>query len=138
MSPDERHRLARALAALDMPRPFDDPKARTRRKVALTFVIGCCVFLVAWIVVLAITLPSRYRAGGWWGAWVGYDIGLLIAFASVAWAAWRAKQLLIVALIVTATLLTCDAWFDLTLDWATRTSTSAWPRRCSSSCPSPA
>jgi hypothetical protein len=119
MSPEQRARIARTLAALDAPRPFDDPKARKRRKLALTLAIGCCIFLAAWIGVLAVTLPSRYSAGGWRGAWVGFDVALLLAFASVAWTAWRGKQLLIVCLIVTATLLCCDAWFDLTLDWGT-------------------
>ncbi len=120
MSPEQRACLARTLAALDRPGTFDDPKAGLRRKIALAVVISCCVFLVFWICVLAVTLPSRYRAGGWRGAWVGFDIVELMAFASVAWAAWRGKQLLIVCLIVTATLLCCDAWFDLTLDWGTR------------------
>ena len=119
MSPEQRARIARTLAALDAPRPFDDPKARKRRKLALTLAIGCCIFLAGWIGVLAVTLPSRYSAGGWRGAWVGFDVALLLAFASVAWTAWRGKQLLIVCLIVTATLLCCDAWFDLTLDWGT-------------------
>ena len=119
MSPEQRARIARTLATLDAPRPFDDPKARKRRKLALTLAIGCCIFLAAWIGVLAVTLPSRYSAGGWRGAWVGFDVALLLAFASVAWTAWRGKQLLIVCLIVTATLLCCDAWFDLTLDWGT-------------------
>jgi hypothetical protein len=119
MSPEQRARLARTLAALDAPRLLDDPKARRRRKLALTLAIGCCIFLAAWIGVLAVTLPSRYSSGGWRGAWVGFDVALLLAFASVAWTAWRGKQLLIVCLIVTATLLCCDAWFDLTLDWGT-------------------
>jgi hypothetical protein len=120
MSPEQRARLARTLAALDRPpRTQPDPKARLRRKIALTVVIACCIFLIAWICVLALTLPSRYRAGGWRGAWVGFDIVELIGFASVAWTAWRGKQLLIVSLIVTSTLLCCDAWFDLTLDWGT-------------------
>jgi hypothetical protein len=118
MSPEQRARLARTLAALDRPRP--DPKARLRRKLALSVVLACCVFLVAWIGVLAVTLPSHYRAGGWRGAWVGFDVVELFGFASVAWTAWRGKQLLVVALIVTSTLLCCDAWFDLTLDWGTR------------------
>jgi hypothetical protein len=117
MSPEQRARLARALAGLDAPRFLDDPKAKRRRKLALTLAVGCCIFLAVWIGVLAVTLPSRYSSSGWWGAWVGFDIALLLAFASVAWAAWRGKQLLIVCLIVTATLLCCDAWFDLTLDW---------------------
>jgi hypothetical protein len=119
MSPEQRARLARTLAALDRPHPPYDPKVRLRRKIALTVALACCVFLVAWICVLAVTLPSRYRAGGWRGAWVGFDIVELFGFASVAWTAWRGKQLLIVALIVTSTLLCCDAWFDLTLDWGT-------------------
>src|SRR5215472_3730025 len=119
MSPEQRARLARTLAALDVPRLLDDPRAKRRRKLALTLAIGCCVFLAAWIGVLAVTLPSRYSSGGWRGAWVGFDVALLLAFASVAWTAWRGKQLLIVSLIVTATLLCCDAWFDLTLDWGT-------------------
>ncbi len=118
MSPDQRARLARTLAALDRPHP--DPRARLRRKLLLTLVLACCVFLIAWIGVLAVTLPSHYRAGGWRGAWVGFDIAELVGFACVAWAAWRGKQLLVVALIVTSTLLCCDAWFDLTLDWGTR------------------
>jgi hypothetical protein len=119
MSPEQRARLARTLACLDAPRLLNDPKAKRRRKLALTLAIGSCVFLAAWIGVLAVTLPDRYSSGGWRGAWVGFDVALLLAFASVAWTAWRGKQLLIVCLIVTATLLCCDAWFDLTLDWGT-------------------
>jgi hypothetical protein len=125
MSREQRARLARTLAALDGPRsPLDDPKlrrwARRRRVIALTIVVASCVFLAVWIGVLAATLPSRYKAGGWRGAWVGFDVAELISFAAVAWAAWRGKQLLIVCLVVTSTLLCCDAWFDLTLDWGTR------------------
>jgi hypothetical protein len=122
MSPEQRARLARTLAALDGPAPHrrDDPWLKRRRMIALAIVVASCVFLAIWIGVLAATLPSRYRAGGWRGAWVGFDVAELLAFASVAWAAWRGKQLLIVCLVVTSTLLCCDAWFDLTLDWGTR------------------
>ncbi|HEX4062915.1 MAG TPA: hypothetical protein VHY58_18010 [Streptosporangiaceae bacterium] len=120
MSPEQRARLARTIAALDLPRSRRDPKVRMRRRIALAVVIACCLFLAVWIVVLALTLPTRYKAGGWRGAWVGLDIVELLALASVAWTAWRGKQLLIVCMIVTATLMCCDAWFDLTLDWGTR------------------
>jgi len=121
MSPEQRARLARTLAALDLPRPpRRDPKIKRRRRIALAIIIACCLFLAVWIVVLALTLPTRYKAGGWRGAWVGLDIAELLALASVAWAAWRGKQVLIVCMIVTATLMCCDAWFDLTLDWGTR------------------
>lgn len=119
MSPEQRARLARTLAALDLPHPLRDPKARMRRNIALAIVIASCVFLAAWIVVLALTLPDRYNSDGWRGAWVGFDIAELLVLAMVAWTAWRGKQLLIVCLIISATLLCCDAWFDLTLDWGT-------------------
>jgi len=42
-----------------------------------------------------------------------------VVFAATAWAAWRRRQVLIVCLIVLAALLSCDAWFDITLDWGT-------------------
>lgn len=119
MSPEQRARIARVLAAIDPPPPLHDPRARRRRKFVLGFIITCCIVLAAWIGILAVTLPTAYRVEGWSGAWVGFDVALLISFASVAWTAWRGKQLLIVCLLVTATLLCCDAWFDLTLDWGT-------------------
>lgn len=120
MSREQRARLARTIAALDLPRPRRDAKVRMRRNITLAVVLGSCAFLSVWIVVLALTLPSHYKAGGWAGCWVGLDVAELLALASVAWTAWRGKQLLIVAMIVSGTLMCCDAWFDLTLDWGTR------------------
>ena len=116
MSQHERMRLQRALAALDAPRAHADPRAGRRRAVALVVIIGCCLALAAWTGVLAVTLPGFYRAGGWRGAWVGFDIALLAAFAATGWAAWRRRQVLIICLVVLATLLCCDAWFDVVLD----------------------
>ena len=134
MSPDERAELACALAALDGSPPEDpapgpgepgQPGPRTEsdlpgnprsRAIALVAIIGCCLALAAWIGVLAVTLPRSYRSGGWRGAWVGFDLGLLVTFAVTAWAGWRHRQLVIACLVVLATLLCCDAWFDVTLD----------------------
>ena len=87
-----------------------------RRRLFLLGTIVCCVVLAAWIGVLAVTLPQVYRAGDWRGAWVGFDLAELAAFAATAWAAWRGRQVLIMCLLVLATLLLCDAWFDVTLD----------------------
>jgi hypothetical protein len=132
MSQDERAELACALAALDGssgedpgPGALDQAGPRTEsdlpgnprsRAFALIAIIGCCLVLAAWIGVLAVTLPRYYRSGGWRGAWVGFDLGLLVAFAATAWAGWRHRQLVIACLVVLATLLCCDAWFDVTLD----------------------
>lgn len=115
MSPGDRARLMRTLAVLDMPR-LSSPGSTRRRKLFLLGTIVCCVVLAVWIGVLAVTLPRYYRAGGWRGAWVGFDLAELVAFAATAWAAWRGRQVLIICLTVLATLLLCDAWFDVTLN----------------------
>ena len=122
MSPGERSELSRALTTLDGPAPpaeADLPGGPRRRALGLAAIVGCCVVLAAWTAVLALTLPRYYRSGGWRGAWVGFDIGLLVTFAVTAWAAWRHRQLVIICLVVLATLLCCDAWFDVTLDLRT-------------------
>lgn len=120
MSPQERAQLARALAALDAPAFANDRWSRYRRRLVIAFMIVCMITLAAWIGVLEVTLPRDFRAGGWRAAWVGFDIGLLVVFGTTAWAAWRRRQVLILCLVVLATLLCCDAWFDTTLDWGTR------------------
>jgi hypothetical protein len=116
MSPEERQRLRQALAELDAPDPAVRRASSRRRALLLAAVIVCCVVLAAWTGVLAATLPRYYRTGGWRGAWVGFDVGLLLAFGATGWSAWRRRQILILCLVVLATLLCCDAWFDVVLD----------------------
>ena len=120
MTPVERRRLLRALVDMECPDPVVNPQGTRRRAFALVAIIVCCVVLAAWIGVLAVTLPRYYRSGGWRGAWVGFDVLLLVTFAITGWAAWRRRQVLIVCLIVLATLLCCDAWFDVLLDARTK------------------
>jgi hypothetical protein len=115
MTRRERARLMRVLTAIDTPR-LASPGSKRRRRLFLAGMIVCCVVLAAWIGVLAVTLPPYYRSGNWRGAWVGFDVALFCTFAVTAWAAWRGRQLLIMCLLVLATLLLADAWFDVTLD----------------------
>jgi len=63
---------------------------------------------------LPCTVP--FHAQHWKGAWVGFDLILLASFAATGWAFWRGRQIVIAFLIVTGTLLCCDAWFDIFLD----------------------
>jgi hypothetical protein len=116
MSPRDRLLLRQLLAELDAPDPATRKASQRRRTILLAVVIVCCVALAAWIGVLASTLPRYYRAGDWRGAWVGFDIALLLTFAATGWAALRRRQILIICLVVLATLLCCDAWFDVVLD----------------------
>ena len=133
MSLDERRRLARALAELDGPAADDppsdpdtlanpyltDPKLRRERRLALLIAAACCVFLAGWIVVLAATLPHRFDAHHWRTVWVNFDVFLLAAFLATAWAIWRERQVLILLLVGTGTMLCCDAWFDVGTSLAT-------------------
>jgi hypothetical protein len=106
-------RLTRAVMAMA------GTRSSWRRRLLIAAALACAAWLAAWIGVLAVTLPWRYRAGGWSAAWVGFDGVLFLAFAATAWAAWRRRQVLILCLVVLAILLCCDAWFDTTLDWGT-------------------
>jgi hypothetical protein len=122
MTLSERRQLARTLAEIDGPEepgapapdPYlRDPALRRQRRVALLILAGCCVILAGWIVVLSLTLPHRFDAHHWRAVWVNFDLLLLVAFAMTAWALWRQRQILILLLTVTGTMLCCDAWFDV-------------------------
>jgi hypothetical protein len=133
MSPDERQRLARALAEIDSPAaddPLADPdtlanpyltdaKLRRERGLALLVAAACCIILAGWIVVLAATLPHRFDAHHWRAVWVNFDGFLLAAFLATAWAIWRERQVLILLLVAIGTMLCCDAWFDVGTSLAT-------------------
>jgi hypothetical protein len=110
MSQDERRRLARVLAEIDGPaedgpdpdttaNPYlTDPKLRRQRRLALLVSAACCVILAVW---------------------VNFDVFLLAAFLATAWAIWRERQVLILLLVATGTMLCCDAWFDVGTSLAT-------------------
>lgn len=120
LSGEERAALLRALVAIDAPDPAVGEAGARRRVIGLAGIVICSMVLAAWIGVLAVTLPLHYSAHAWRTAWVGFDIGLLAAFLATGWAAWRRRQILILCLVVLATLLCCDAWFDVLLDVHTR------------------
>jgi hypothetical protein len=120
MNPAERRELARSLAAIDYPHPLLGMYlARGKRFGAGVSILACAV-LVGWIVVLALTLHRGFHTQHWRGAWVGFDILELLAFAATGWAFWRGRQIVIAFLLITGTLLCCDAWFDVILDLGTR------------------
>ena len=116
LSPGERRQLARSLAVIDYPHPLLELNLRRGRKIGLLFSIIACTVLVGWIIVLSLTLHHSFHTHYWRLAWVGFDIALLAAFAATGWAFWRGRQIVIACLLVTATLLCCDAWFDVILD----------------------
>lgn len=116
LSPDDRLRVAAWLSALNLPACLP-PKARRRRRTFLLIATAAAAALIPWIASLAVTLPNRHGTHAWRAAWVGFDLALAASFAATAWSGWRGRQVVITSLIVTATLLLCDAWFDLALSW---------------------
>jgi hypothetical protein len=120
MSRDERIELVRALTAIDIPHPLVDSRLRRRRRFGLMVIMCCCIGLAGWIALLILTLPGHYTSQDWRTVWVGLDLAELAGFAATWWAAWHQRQVVIFLMIITGTLLVCDAWFDVTLDYGSR------------------
>ena len=115
---EDRAELARWLSETD-PARRRAPIGRRRRLLILAIASGAAVFLLPWIGVLIATLPNHHQTHEWRVAWVGFDVALVLGFSATAYLGWRGRQMVVTALIVTATLLFCDSWFDLTLSWGT-------------------
>jgi hypothetical protein len=90
---------------------------RLRYRIGLAVYAGASAFMIAWTVILVRTLPAHYLAGQWRVAWTGFDLALVVMLAAMAWAIWRRRQVALLIMVITATLLLCDAWFDITLSW---------------------
>ncbi len=84
-----------------------------------TIMIVAVVIMVPWTIFLAVTLPTHFRAHDWSVAWVGFDSVLMAVLLATAWAAWYRRQILAMMSVVAATMLLCDAWFDITTSFGT-------------------
>jgi len=98
------------------PQPERVKRLRNRLLVAL---LACCAGLGSWTVYLAFSMPTGYHSKAWSAAWVGFDILLLLALTGTVVAAMLRRQIVVMLAVFTATLLLCDAWFDIVLDWGT-------------------
>src|SRR5256886_2968655 len=83
----------------------------------LTLLVGAAVFLPPWIVYLAVSLPDQHDTGQWKLVWVGFDIALLGCLVATGWLGVRRRRRAVPVLVATATLMLCDAWFDVLLSW---------------------
>ncbi|MGO4752206.1 hypothetical protein AB4212_26960 [Streptomyces sp. 2MCAF27] len=94
----------------------DHYRQRRRRRVLWQFGL-CVVALVPWTAYLAVSLPDHFEARHWPMVWVGFDVMLLASLAAAGVAVWLRRQALVPLSFVAATLLVCDAWFDISLSW---------------------
>jgi hypothetical protein len=92
---------------------------RRRRLSIAAAAIGALVML-PWIGYLASSLPLAESGGAWRIAWVGFDIMLAVVLTLTAWLGFRRRQVAILGLLVAATMLVTDAWFDVALSYGTR------------------
>lgn len=76
--------------------------------------LGFVVALVPWIAWLALSLPREHTDRNYAVTWVGFDVGLLGALATVMWLAQRRSVYVELAATVAGTMLVMDAWFDTT------------------------
>ena len=84
------------------------------RWVARLLALGAFL-LIPWTLVLAYRLPARHTSDHWDVAWVGFDAAIAVALAATGWSIARRSAWAPSAAAIAATLLLCDAWFDIVL-----------------------
>ena len=117
-SAQQRAGVARLLAEC-IDQPPTAMRSPGRRRLVLTVGGAGSLFLLPWLVFLSATLPATSSGGAWRAVWVGFDVALVVAFVVTVLTVWRRRQVAVIALVITSTLLTCDAWFDVCLSWGT-------------------
>ena len=117
-SAQQRASVARLLAeSIDQP-PATMRSPGRRRLVLAVGEVGA-LFLLPWLVFLSATLPATSSGGAWRTVWVGFDVALVAAFVATVLTVWLLRQVAVIALVITSTLLTCYVWFDVCLSWGT-------------------
>jgi predicted branched-subunit amino acid permease len=69
--------------------------------------------LVPWTVWIAYDLPGRHIARHWDVAWAGFDVMMALLLLATAYAAFRRVTWIQSTASAAATMLVCDAWFDI-------------------------
>ncbi|HEY3766067.1 MAG TPA: hypothetical protein VGL44_13000 [Gaiellales bacterium] len=70
--------------------------------------------LVPWTLWIAYDLPQRHLARHWDVAWVGFDVAMAALLLATAYGALRRAVWIQSTAAAAATMLVCDAWFDVT------------------------
>ena len=97
----------------------DPPVEPAPHWLAQVFAI-CAIVLVPWTVWLYLRLPARVTASHWDAAWAGFDVALSCLLLATAVGALRGAPWPLGVAAAAATLLLCDAWFDVLTAHTTR------------------
>lgn len=87
------------------------------RRITLVLLGISAAVLLPWTTYLGRTLPTSHLAQGWRIAWVGLDLALIVLLVGAVVLGRRRHPAATSLMTATATLLVCDAWFDVVLDW---------------------
>jgi phosphoribosylamine---glycine ligase len=79
-----------------------------------TLMIGAGLFLLPWMIYLAVSLPASPRAWHWPAAWVGLDALEAAGLAATGLLLRRGDATYCLTSVATSALLVTDAWFDVT------------------------
>jgi hypothetical protein len=115
-SVEERAQVARLLDEF-VYRPVVGSRPPKQRMLLLAVTCVGAVLLLPWIAYLAASLPRSHSVRAWNVAWAGFDVVLALCFGVTGWWLLQRRQVAILGLTITATLLFCDAWFDLSFGW---------------------
>lgn len=116
---EERAQVARVIDRLTE-RPGVTPTLLVRRRLSIVSAAIASVVLLPWVGYLAVSLPLTEHGGAWRTAWVGFDVVLAVVLMMTAWLGFRRRQVAILSMLVAATMLLTDAWFDVALSYGTR------------------
>lgn len=88
-------------------------RARIIRRLTPVVLLGAGLFLIPWTMYLTASLPVRHQAQHWQIAWVGFDLALATAILLTGIGAYKRAAWIERPALIAATLLVCDAWFDV-------------------------
>ena len=86
---------------------------RVARRIFTVVTAAACIAMIPWTITLAITLPPHYVASHWRLTWVGLDAAMAFFLARTAWLTYRRRRGVVITAVITGTLLSVDAWFDV-------------------------
>ena len=75
--------------------------------------LAVATLLIPWDVYLASSLPLHSVAYHYRGAWVGFDLFLILVLARTGWLAAKRDPHVVLTATACATMLIIDAWFDV-------------------------
>ncbi len=115
---EERAQVARLLDDL-VERPSEGSGVVRRRRLSIVAAGAGTIIMIPWIGYLASSLPLSESGGAWRVAWVGFDVMLAVVLLTTAGLGLHRRQVAILGLLVAATMIFTDAWFDVTLSYGT-------------------